>query len=81
VIRLIEQTSENGWFAAHLTDLLHHCGCLKIIDNQQGSQTARLVTFISETSWILPGITLSLVEFLRFSKLRTGAKGAGSYHI
>lgn len=35
VIKLIEQTSENGWFAAHLTDLLHHCGCLKLLDNPQ----------------------------------------------
>jgi hypothetical protein len=47
-IRLIEQTSENGWFAAHLTNLLHQCGCLTILENQQGSQTVRLVIFISE---------------------------------
>ncbi|PSN44565.1 Nuclear pore complex protein Nup85 [Blattella germanica] len=35
VVKQIEQITENGWFAAHLTDLLYHCDCLKILDNQQ----------------------------------------------
>ncbi|GFG30209.1 hypothetical protein Cfor_10183 [Coptotermes formosanus] len=47
-IRLIEQTSENGWFAAHLTNLLHQCGCLNILENQQGSQTASLAIDLHE---------------------------------
>ncbi|XP_069690988.1 nuclear pore complex protein Nup85 isoform X2 [Periplaneta americana] len=43
VVNLIEETSENGWFAAHLTHLLYLCGCLKITDNQQTDVTAKLV--------------------------------------
>ncbi|KAJ9589474.1 hypothetical protein L9F63_017335 [Diploptera punctata] len=35
VIKLVDQTTENGWFAAHITDLLYHSGCLKALDNPQ----------------------------------------------
>lgn len=35
VIKEIQYMSDNGWFAAHLTDLLFNCGKLKVVDKQQ----------------------------------------------
>ena len=35
VIKEIQYMSDNGWFAAHLTDLLFHCGRLNIVDKHQ----------------------------------------------
>lgn len=35
VIGGIQYMNDNGWFAAHLTDLLHRCGRLKILDKNQ----------------------------------------------
>lgn len=35
VIQEVQYMSDNGWFAAHLIDLLYHCGRLNIIDKHQ----------------------------------------------
>lgn len=35
VIEEIQYMSDNGWFAAHLTDLLYNCEKLHIIDKDQ----------------------------------------------
>ncbi|OXU24689.1 hypothetical protein TSAR_001479 [Trichomalopsis sarcophagae] len=35
VIKEIQYMNDNGWFAAHLTDLLYHCGRLNIMDKHQ----------------------------------------------
>ena len=35
VIKEIQYMNDNGWFAAHLTDLLFHCGRLNIVDKDQ----------------------------------------------
>ncbi|RVE45771.1 hypothetical protein evm_009571 [Chilo suppressalis] len=37
VIHEIQQISDNGWFATHLTDILFHCGKLKILDKHQNN--------------------------------------------
>lgn len=42
VIKGIQYMNDNGWFAAHLTDLLYRCGRLKIIDKNQKNVTALL---------------------------------------
>ncbi|KAJ0176932.1 hypothetical protein K1T71_006941 [Dendrolimus kikuchii] len=42
VIHEIQQLADNGWFATHLTDMLHHCGKLTILDKQQNNVTSRL---------------------------------------
>ncbi|XP_073944916.1 nuclear pore complex protein Nup75 isoform X2 [Choristoneura fumiferana] len=42
VIHEIQQLSDNGWFATHLTDILYHCGKLKVLDKHQVDVTARL---------------------------------------
>lgn len=42
VIKEIQYMSDNGWFAAHLIDLLYMCGKLKIIDKDQIDVTAQL---------------------------------------
>ncbi|XP_063618818.1 nuclear pore complex protein Nup85 [Cydia splendana] len=42
VIHEIQQISDNGWFATHLTDILVHCGKLKILDKHQTDVTSRL---------------------------------------
>ncbi|CAH2038136.1 unnamed protein product, partial [Iphiclides podalirius] len=42
VIHEIQQMSDNGWFATHLTDILFHCGKLKILDKHQTDVTKRL---------------------------------------
>ncbi|CAG9786436.1 unnamed protein product [Diatraea saccharalis] len=42
VIHEIQQMSDNGWFATHLTDILFHCGKLKILDKHQTNVTGRL---------------------------------------
>ncbi|XP_053607807.1 nuclear pore complex protein Nup85 isoform X2 [Plodia interpunctella] len=42
VISEIQQISDNGWFATHLTDMLFHCGKLKILDKHQTDVTPRL---------------------------------------
>ncbi|XP_059056919.1 nuclear pore complex protein Nup85 [Achroia grisella] len=42
VIHEIQQISDNGWFATHLTDMLYHCGKLKILDMHQTNVTTRL---------------------------------------
>ncbi|XP_052759261.1 nuclear pore complex protein Nup85 [Galleria mellonella] len=42
VIHEIQQISDNGWFATHLTDILYQCGKLKIFDKHQTNVTARL---------------------------------------
>ncbi|XP_067005139.2 nuclear pore complex protein Nup85 [Anabrus simplex] len=42
VINLISRTTENGWFAAHLTNLLYLCGSLNIVDKQQINLTKNL---------------------------------------
>ncbi|XP_050346512.1 nuclear pore complex protein Nup85 [Nymphalis io] len=34
VVHEIQQISDNGWFASHLTDILYHCGKLQILDHQ-----------------------------------------------
>lgn len=34
--------SENGWFVAHLTDLLYHCGKLDALDNQEEKKLVEL---------------------------------------
>ncbi|KAJ8679027.1 hypothetical protein QAD02_014814 [Eretmocerus hayati] len=39
VIKEIQYMNDNGWFAAHLTDLLFHCGRLNIMDKQQVNVT------------------------------------------
>ncbi|XP_014208983.1 nuclear pore complex protein Nup85 [Copidosoma floridanum] len=39
VIKEIQYMSDNGWFAAHLTDLLYHCGRLNIMDKHQVNVT------------------------------------------
>ena len=35
VIKEIQYMGDNGWFAAHLVDLLYACGKLKILDRDQ----------------------------------------------
>lgn len=35
VIKEIQYMSDNGWFAAHLMDLLYNCGRLNIKDSEQ----------------------------------------------
>lgn len=35
VIKEIQYMNDNGWFAAHLTDLLYNCEKLNIIDKHQ----------------------------------------------
>lgn len=35
VIKEIQYMNDSGWFAAHLTDLLYHCGRLNIMDKHQ----------------------------------------------
>ncbi|XP_028163946.1 nuclear pore complex protein Nup85-like, partial [Ostrinia furnacalis] len=42
VIHEIQQISDNGWFATHLTDILFHCGKLEIMDKHQTDVTGRL---------------------------------------
>ncbi|XP_043282571.1 nuclear pore complex protein Nup85 [Venturia canescens] len=42
VIKEIQYMSDNGWFAAHLTDLLYNCEKLNIIDKNQTNVTAQL---------------------------------------
>ncbi|KAL0840829.1 hypothetical protein ABMA28_014636 [Loxostege sticticalis] len=42
VIHEIQQISDNGWFATHLTDILYHCGKLEIMDKHQTNVTSRL---------------------------------------
>ncbi|KAM3956961.1 LOW QUALITY PROTEIN: nuclear pore complex protein Nup75 [Aphomia sociella] len=42
VIHEIQQISDNGWFATHLTDMLYHCGKLNIFDKHQTNVTTRL---------------------------------------
>lgn len=42
VIKKIQYMSDNGWFAAHLIDLLYHCGRLNIVDKHQINVTAQL---------------------------------------
>ncbi|KAJ8730424.1 hypothetical protein PYW07_017462 [Mythimna separata] len=42
VIHEIQQISDNGWFATHLTDILFHCGKLSIMDKHQTNVTSRL---------------------------------------
>ncbi|XP_014371798.2 nuclear pore complex protein Nup85 [Papilio machaon] len=38
----IQQMSDNGWFATHLTDMLYHCGKLQVLDEHQTDMTKRL---------------------------------------
>ncbi|KAK2583314.1 hypothetical protein KPH14_009316 [Odynerus spinipes] len=42
VIKEIQYMSDNGWFAAHLIDLLYKCGKLNILNKQQINVTAQL---------------------------------------
>ncbi|XP_037293856.1 nuclear pore complex protein Nup85 [Manduca sexta] len=42
VIHEIQQMSDNGWFVTHLTDILYHCGKLRILDKHQTDVTNRL---------------------------------------
>ncbi|KAG7189414.1 hypothetical protein KM043_017118 [Ampulex compressa] len=42
VIREIQYMNDNGWFAAHLIDLLYNCGKLKVLDKHQVDVTAQL---------------------------------------
>lgn len=42
LIHEIQQISDNGWFATHLTDMLYHCGKLKIMDKHHINVTAQL---------------------------------------
>ncbi|KAF7414673.1 hypothetical protein HZH68_003162 [Vespula germanica] len=42
VIKEIQCMNDNGWFAAHLIDLLYNCGKLNIIDKHQMNVTAQL---------------------------------------
>ncbi|XP_043484041.1 nuclear pore complex protein Nup85 [Leptopilina heterotoma] len=42
VIGGIQYMNDNGWFAAHLTDLLFRCGRLKILDKNQKNVTSQL---------------------------------------
>ncbi|KAK0075668.1 hypothetical protein PV325_006573 [Microctonus aethiopoides] len=42
VIQEIQYMNDNGWFAAHLTDLLFSCEKLNIIDKDQTNVTAQL---------------------------------------
>ncbi|XP_015601778.1 nuclear pore complex protein Nup85 isoform X2 [Cephus cinctus] len=42
VIKEIQYMNDNGWFAAHLTDLLYHCGKLKVIHKHQINVTDQL---------------------------------------
>lgn len=35
VIKEIQYMGDNGWFAAHLVDLLYTCGRLKVLDKDQ----------------------------------------------
>lgn len=35
VIREIQFMNDNGWVSTHLTDMLYHCGHLKIIDKDR----------------------------------------------
>ncbi|CAH0578936.1 unnamed protein product [Chrysodeixis includens] len=42
VIHEVQQISDNGWFATHLTDILYHCGKLKVLDKHQTNVTSRL---------------------------------------
>lgn len=42
VIKEIQYMGDNGWFAAHLVDLLHTCGKLKILDKDQIEVTTQL---------------------------------------
>ncbi|CAL7936069.1 unnamed protein product [Xylocopa violacea] len=42
VIREIQYMGDNGWFAAHLVDLLYTCGKLKILDKDQIEVSSQL---------------------------------------
>lgn len=42
VIKEIQYMSDNGWFAAHLIDLLYKCGKLNILNKHQINVTAQL---------------------------------------
>ncbi|CAB3223536.1 unnamed protein product [Arctia plantaginis] len=42
LIHEIQQISDNGWFATHLTDMLFHCGKLKILDDHHNNVTAKV---------------------------------------
>ncbi|XP_075973152.1 nuclear pore complex protein Nup75 [Anticarsia gemmatalis] len=42
LIHEVQQVSDNSWFATHLTDMLFHCGKLKILDKQHINVTAQL---------------------------------------
>ncbi|XP_003707189.1 nuclear pore complex protein Nup75 [Megachile rotundata] len=42
LIKEIQYMGDNGWFAAHLVDLLHTCGKLKILDKDQIEVTSQL---------------------------------------
>ncbi|XP_012258938.2 nuclear pore complex protein Nup85 [Athalia rosae] len=42
VIKEIQHMSDNGWFAAHLTNLLYNCGRLDIMDKHQMNVTSQL---------------------------------------
>ncbi|XP_046427860.1 nuclear pore complex protein Nup85 [Neodiprion fabricii] len=42
VIKEIQHMSDNGWFAAHLINLLYNCGRLDIIDKHQINVTSQL---------------------------------------
>lgn len=42
VVRDIQLLTDNGWFSAHMTDLLYHCGRLNIVDKDQVNVAAQL---------------------------------------
>ncbi|CAK9834321.1 Nuclear pore complex protein Nup85 [Anthophora retusa] len=42
VIKEIQYMGENGWFAAHLVDLLYTCGKLKVLDKDQIEVSSQL---------------------------------------
>ncbi|XP_004927204.2 nuclear pore complex protein Nup85 [Bombyx mori] len=42
VIHEIQHITDNGWFATHLSDILYHCGKLKVLDKHQNNVTQRL---------------------------------------
>ncbi|XP_015176439.1 PREDICTED: nuclear pore complex protein Nup85 [Polistes dominula] len=42
VIKEIQFMNDNGWFAAHLIDLLYNCGKLNVMDKHQKDITAQL---------------------------------------
>ena len=42
VIKEIQYMGDNGWFAAHLVDLLYTCGRLKVLDKDQIEVTSQL---------------------------------------